>query len=131
MTKKKYVIVRTDRAGVFAGVLEVKKGNEVTLTKARRLYYWDGASTLSQLAMEGVSKPDNCKFPCEVDKIELIEVIEVLFATKQAQESIANVPGSSVSKNSWTAARIDELDEMELDTVPSDIYQRYLRGELD
>ena len=92
MTKKKYVIVRTDRAGVFAGNLEVKKGSEVTLTKARRLYYWDGAATLSQLAMEGVSKPHNCKFPCEAKKVQLLGVIEILDTTPKAEKCIKKVP---------------------------------------
>lgn len=86
-----YVIVRTYSAGVFAGYLKSRKDKEVILLKARRLWYWDGAASLSQLAMEGVSKPENCKFPCEVDKVELLEAIEILDTTKEAQESINNV----------------------------------------
>ena len=88
----KYVIVRTYSAGVFAGYLKKKAGREVTLTKARRLWYWDGAATLSQLAMEGVKRPENCKFPCEVDEVKLLEAIEILNATSKAKESIAKVP---------------------------------------
>ena len=87
----KYVIIRTYSAGVFAGYLESKKGAEVILRNARRLWYWDGAASLSQLAMEGVSKPDNCKFPCEVDKIELFEVIEIIDCTEEARKSIKHV----------------------------------------
>lgn len=90
-SKLKYVIVRTYSAGVFAGFLKSKKGQEITLTKARRLWYWDGAATLSQLAMEGVSKPENCKFPMEVDSVDLLQAIEILPATKKSQESIASV----------------------------------------
>jgi len=86
-----YKIVRTRFAGVFAGYLESKKEQNVVLRNARRLWYWDGAASLSQLAMEGVSKPENCKFPCEVDKIELDEVIEVLDCTEKARKNIANV----------------------------------------
>ena len=67
--KRKYVIVRTYSAGVFAGELESRKGQEVVMRNARRLWYWDGAASLSQLAMEGTSKPQNCKFPCEVDRV--------------------------------------------------------------
>ena len=52
---KKYVIVRTYSAGVFAGTLESKEGKEVILSNARRLWYWKGAASLSQLAMEGVT----------------------------------------------------------------------------
>jgi hypothetical protein len=90
--KKQYVIIRTQSAGVFAGTLISRKGNEVVLKDARRLYYWDGAATLSQLAMEGVSKPQNCKFPCTVDSITLLGVIEVIPCTKAAQTCIEAVP---------------------------------------
>ena len=86
-----YVIIRTEKAGVFAGYLQSRDGAEATLVNARRLWYWDGAASLSQLAMEGVSKPDNCQFPCEVDLITLIGVIEVISATEQARKSIKGV----------------------------------------
>ena len=87
-----YKIVRTYSAGVFAGYLESKNGQEVVLRDARRLWYWDGAASLSQLAMEGVSKPENCKFPCEVSRVELFQVIEILDVTDTAKNSIAKVP---------------------------------------
>lgn len=89
--KRKYVIVRTYSAGVFAGELESRKGQEVVMRNARRLWYWDGAASLSQLAMEGPSKPENCKFPCEVDRVELLQTIEILDVTPKAQESIKGV----------------------------------------
>jgi len=87
-----YKIVRTYSAGVFAGYLESRNGREVVMTKARRIWYWAGAASLSQLAMEGTKKPDECKFPCEVDRVELLEAIEILDVTEQARESIASVP---------------------------------------
>ena len=89
---KEYVIVRTYSAGVFAGELKSKEGKEVKLLKARRLWYWDGAASLSQLAMEGVSKPQNCKFPREVDSIILTEVIEIIQSSEEARTNIAAVP---------------------------------------
>jgi hypothetical protein len=93
MTKKKrYVIVRTYSAGVFAGYLESRKGQEVVLSKARRLWYWKGAASLSQLAMEGVACPNECKFPCEVDSVELTQAIEILDVTEKARLNIKNVP---------------------------------------
>ena len=87
----KYVIVRTYSAGVFAGYLESRDGQEVVMRNARRLYYWDGAATLSQLAEEGVSKPQNCKFPQEVDRVELLQAIEILDVSKKAKQSIISV----------------------------------------
>lgn len=91
MKKRKYVIVRTYSAGVFAGELESRKGQEVVMRNARRLWYWDGAASLSQLAMEGTSKPSSCKFPCEVDRVELLQAIEILDVTEKAKESIKAV----------------------------------------
>lgn len=93
MTKRdRYVIVRTYSAGVFAGILESRNGREVVMREARRLWYWAGAASLSQLAMEGTSKPLECKFPIAVSRVELLEAIEILDVTDKARESIAMVP---------------------------------------
>jgi hypothetical protein len=96
MTKKKsaqrYVIVRTHSAGVFAGFLESRSRQEVVLTNARRLWYWSGAASLSQLAMEGVKNPMQCKFPVAVDRVELLQAIEILDVTEAARANIEAVP---------------------------------------
>jgi hypothetical protein len=87
----KYVICRTYSAGVFAGYLKNRDGQEVTLLNARRLWYWDGAASLSQAAEEGFSKPQNCKFPQEVSEVLLLNAIEILPTTLKAQKSIKGV----------------------------------------
>ena len=87
----KFVIARTYSAGVFAGYLESRDGKEVVLKDARRIWYWSGAATLSQLAMEGTKNPESCKFPCAVASVLLTEVIEILDTTSQAEESIKSV----------------------------------------
>lgn len=87
----RYVIVRTYSAGVFAGYLYNKNGKEVVLKNSRNIWKWAGASTLSQLAMSGTSDPENCKFPCVVDHIELTEVIQILNCTDVARKSIEGV----------------------------------------
>ena len=89
--KLKYVIVRTFSAGVFAGELESRKGQEVVLRNARRLWYWSGAASLSQLATDGTKDPSNCKFPCTVDRVELLQAIEILDVTPVARKSIEQV----------------------------------------
>lgn len=88
---KPYVIVRTYSAGVFAGMLESRNGKEVVLSTARRLWYWAGAASLSQLAVSGTSKPAACKFPVAVPSVTLTEAIEILDVTPEAQASIAAV----------------------------------------
>ena len=90
--KKKYVIVRTYSAGVFAGMLVSRDGKEVQLADARRLWYWAGAASLSQLAVSGTSKPKECKFPVAVPSITLTEVIEILDVTPAAEISVKGVP---------------------------------------
>lgn len=85
-------MVRTYSAGVFIGTVAERNGKEVVLTDARRIWYWEGAATLSQLAMTGTSKPRSCKFPAPVAQVLLTEVIEIIPATEAAIASIAAVP---------------------------------------
>jgi hypothetical protein len=87
-----YVIVRTFSAGVFAGYLESRNGREVVLTNARRLWYWAGAASLSEMAMFGTKLPAECKFPVAVDRVLLLEAIEILDCTEAAKISIEGVP---------------------------------------
>jgi hypothetical protein len=91
-SKEKYVIVRTYSAGVFAGTLVSRDGKEVQLADARRLWYWAGAASLSQLAVDGTSKPTECKFPIAVPSVTLTEAIEILDVTPKAETSIKGVP---------------------------------------
>jgi hypothetical protein len=93
-----YVIARSVNAGVFAG--ELADGGalgdgidrtSVTLKNARRLWYWAGAASLSQLAVTGTSEPRNCKFPEEVPIVTINDVCELLGVTDKARKNIAEV----------------------------------------
>ena len=88
------VMIRTYSAGVHYGYLAKKEstlaGVEVTLRQARRCWYWAGASSLSQLSMEGTSKPESCKFPCKVDSIDLV-AIEIIPMKQKAVDSLNDV----------------------------------------
>ncbi len=86
-----YVIVRTYSAGVFAGYLESKEGQEVVLLNSRRIWKWSGAASLSQMAMEGTSDPENCKFPQAVSMTVLTQAIEIISVTEAAKKSIQGV----------------------------------------
>ena len=86
-----YVIARTHSAGVFAGTLIERKGKEATLGEARRIWYWEGAASLSQLAQSGTSSPEKCKFPEPVKEVVLTEVIELLAVTTKAKQIILEV----------------------------------------
>jgi len=92
MKKWKYVVCRTYSAGVFAGELVARKGKEIELRNARRLWYWAGAASLSQLSQEGVTEPNKCKFPRIVPRVVLTECIELLPLSDVARKSISEVP---------------------------------------
>ncbi len=87
-----YAIVRTYSAGCFAGEIESRDGKEVVMTSARRLWYWGGAASLSELAVRGTKRPQDCKFPVAVPRITLTEAIEVIECTETARASIEAVP---------------------------------------
>lgn len=91
MNKKRFVMVRS-LAGLFVGELERYENAEASLKGVRRLWYWTGAASLSQLAQEGTNKPKDCKFPCEVDRIVIPSVIEMLDVTAKAKETLDSVP---------------------------------------
>jgi len=88
-----WCIVRTYSAGVFAGWYDTKtKGKEGTVEDAIRIWYWDGANSLSDVASQACKTPENCKFCQPVNKIILKEIIEVIPTTTEAKEFIINLP---------------------------------------
>ena len=91
MDSNKYYIVRTDRAGVFFGHIKERDGSEVTMTDVRRLWYWEGAASLSQLAVDGTSHPRDCKFTITVPEMTILGVIEIIPCSVKAASSILGV----------------------------------------
>jgi len=93
MTKKaqQYVIARGSASGVHAGYLVSQAGAEVVLRQARRIWYWAGAASLSELAARGTSKPLECKFPIANERVIKTDVCEIIYATDVARESIESV----------------------------------------
>ena len=87
----KKVIIRGDRSGVEFGTLVAQNGREVTLHNARRIWYWDGADSLSQLAKDGTANPRECKFTVTVDSITILDAIEIIPCTDKAIKSIEGV----------------------------------------
>ena len=87
----KKVIVRGTNSGVFFGTLAAKEGTEVELHNCRRIWYWEGAASISQLATDGTVNPNECKFTVTVDEIIIMDVIEIIPCTDKAIESIEGV----------------------------------------
>lgn len=91
----KRVIIRADRAGVFYGTLsEVEPHGDkytVELRNVRRLWYWSGAASITQLAVDGTKKPRSCKFTIQQESVVVDGVIEFHACTKEAIRSIEAV----------------------------------------
>jgi hypothetical protein len=89
---KKYIF-RSPDAGVFYGEMEkeIDETRIVKIKNARQIWYWEGAATLLQLAKDGTSKPDNCKFTVTVDEIIICNVSEIIPCTEKAIKSIDSV----------------------------------------
>ena len=95
----KAVLIRSYAAGVHFGYLKEEKftesGKVVILVNTRRVWYWDGAASLSQMAVEGVNKPGNCNFSMIVPENEIVNVIETIPLTDKA---VINLFGVAVWK---------------------------------
>lgn len=89
---QKFFIVRGENSGVFFGNIKSRKGREVLMTNTRRLWYWAGACSLSQLAQEGTVVPEECKFSVTVDEILVLDAIEIDTCTTKAEQLIKGVP---------------------------------------
>lgn len=94
----KKVIIRSDRAGVFFGTLKAKDGADVELLCCRRIWYWSGAATISEIAVNGVSRPDKCKFSVTVPRVVVTGVIEIIPCSDKAVNSIESVEVWKISK---------------------------------
>ena len=83
----KITLVRTHTAGVHFGIVKKHKGKEVTLVLARRLWSWEGACSLSQVAVDGVSLASS-KISVTVPQIILTEAIELITMTEKASKQM-------------------------------------------
>lgn len=81
-------IIRGEKSGVFYGEIKERNGCEITITNCRRLWYWDGACSLSELAVNGTAKPDDCKFTVAVQELQILDAIEIIPVSDIAEKSI-------------------------------------------
>ena len=89
--ENQYYIVRADRAGVFFGKIKEANKDEVVMSEVRKLWYWDGACAVEQLALEGTKKPRNCKFTVVVPEMAIVSPIQIIPCTEKAVNSISGV----------------------------------------
>lgn len=89
--KEQMYVVRSDRAGVFFGKIKSRDGDSVTMTDVRKLWYWDGACAVEQLALDGTSAADRCRFTVVVSEMEVLGAIQIIPCTDKAAKSLAEV----------------------------------------
>lgn len=89
--RERYSIIRADRSGVFFGKVTGRADGGWVVEDCRRIWYWSGAASISELASKGVSRPDECRFPAAVGNQIIYDVIEIIPCTDKAVESIKAV----------------------------------------
>lgn len=87
----KMCIVRANMAGVFLGEVAAIDSKNVLLKNVRRLWRWEGAETVEDLAKFGVARPDDCKIPVLVGTKLVANYDEITLATDEAVKSIMEV----------------------------------------
>ena len=93
MKKGMYVIVRGRDCGVHAGEFVSREGREVVLRNSRRIWYWKGAASLSELAVHGAKDVAACKFGVPIPgAIELLDACEVIPCSPAGQKMIQCCP---------------------------------------
>jgi len=92
----KSVLVRSYAAGVHFGHLKsiehTQAGTFVTLVNTRRVHYWSGAASLSQMAIDGVKNPDECRFSVVIPENNIQNCIEIIPLSNKAIECLNSVP---------------------------------------
>ena len=90
MSKK--VIIRTYSAGVHYGILNKVDNDVVELLNARRIHYWNGANSLTDIALGGISDKVTSRITKKLPSIILQNVIEIIECTDVAIEDLDNFP---------------------------------------
>ena len=86
-----YYIVRGDRSVVFFGQVTARNGQEIELRNVRKLWYWDGACAVEQLAVDGVTAPDRCKFTVVVPEMTITDAIQIVACSDRAVKALSGV----------------------------------------
>lgn len=91
-----FVIARGYKSGVHAGYLAGETNGRITLIDSRRIWYWSGAASLSEIAVYGCNpdKSDDCKFAAKVARLELLssDISELIHCQPAGQKMIENQP---------------------------------------
>lgn len=81
----KHCVVRTYSAGVHLGTIKSVEGSQVILDDVRRLWKWEGAFTLNEVANTGVAKTS--RIAAEIPTISLSDMIELIPTSEKARKT--------------------------------------------
>lgn len=87
----KYYIIRGDRSGVLFGQIAGRTGQEVELRNVRKLWWWDGACAVEQLAVDGVTNPSQCKITVVVPEMVVTDAIQIIPCSDKATKVLSEV----------------------------------------
>lgn len=96
---KKNYIIRADKAGVFMGKISFIEGTTIGINSIRRLYYWNGALDVTQLAKEGIGNASLCKFSEQLDAADLSIVTNLIEFHPMTEKAIKSINSVKVWKN--------------------------------
>lgn len=84
-------LMRTDGAGILYGEIVERRGDLALVRNARRIWEWEGAFTLSEVATNGLY-PSPRTIIAEHKGLALVRWIEILECTDKAAKSIEKLP---------------------------------------
>ena len=90
-----FVVVRTYSAGVHFGYLDwqnPENPKHLRLANSRRVHFWKGAASLSQMAVDGINNASESRVSMTVSSIELTEAIEIISTTSEAKSNLEGQP---------------------------------------
>ena len=90
------VLIRSYDSGVHFGLLKQEQhtpaGIIVDLLQSRRVHYWDGAASLSQLAVDGIGKPNSSRIAKTLPFIRIGRVCEIIPLSNELFNNLQNLP---------------------------------------
>ena len=86
----KKIIARIERAGVFHGTLDHIDNDIMRLKDARRIYYWNGALSVTDIAAKGIT---GGKVTIPVTTVEFMsdKIVELNECSEDASKSIETI----------------------------------------
>ena len=89
----KQVIIRTYSAGVHYGTLNrVENDSAVELKNSRRIHYWDGANSLTDIALGGILNKKDSRITKKLPSIVLNNTIEIIECTEKSIIDLDSFP---------------------------------------